>query len=185
MNNGSYDLEGVIWHQHSNKLMVEILKLWPDKEREIIDIGCGHNFYVTVLKYAGYKAFGLDAVDLRAGDMIQFDCTEPIKATFNRWDNKIVNVISLEVMEHLPSEKESGYLDNITSFGGEILMSCAIPGQAGHGHINNRTNEYVCEKMNERGYKLDHQRTHDLRNKISGDHCSWFMSTLLYFSPLK
>ena len=41
--NGGYDNEGVIWHQHSNHLLIKLMELLL-KETPIIDIGCGHIF---------------------------------------------------------------------------------------------------------------------------------------------
>jgi len=180
MNNGSYDLEGVIWHQHSNKLMVEILKLWPEKEIPVIDLGCGHNFYINVLRYAGYKeVLGVDNVGLNGVDLI----SDVSAADFILSDegNRTARVISLEVGEHIPPHLADAYLDNLTSFGGEILMSWAIPGQAGVGHINCQSNEWVAKEMAKRGYMLHATKTQDLRSAVAGCHCSWFTNTLMYF----
>lgn len=179
-NTGAYDLEGVIWHQHSNKLMVKLLELWPDKERLILDLGCGHNFYCTVFDYAGYQTLGIDGAKLRSVDYV-LDITEPLN------DGAIAeecNVISLEVGEHIPEEKSGAYLDNVTRFKGDVVMSWATPGQAGIGHINCQSNEWVIEKMKNRGYELDFDKTKELRIAVNGCHCSWFINTLMYFKPI-
>lgn len=186
--NGAYDLEGVIWHQHSNKLMVEILKLFP-KDVPVIDIGCGHNFYISVLKYAGYvNAWGLDLVDLGSRHFFLQDVTQdfskmniPIWRPSNSFGKS--NVISLECGEHLPSQFSNQYLDNVTMFKGDVLLSWAVPGQAGHGHVNCQSNSWVIEEMRKRGYAIDFQKTHDLRQAVSGCHCSWLINTLMYFKP--
>lgn len=190
-NNGAYDLEGVIWHQHSNKLMVKILELWPDKSIPVVDLGCGHNFYCSVLEYAGYNAIGVDGCNLKGVDLIN-DVTNPNKFELNChvMDSSFpgelkANAISLEVGEHIPSEKSDAYLDNLTSFGGDIIMSWAVPGQAGVGHINCRPMEWVMDKMLERGYVLEHDKTDELRECVKGCHCSWFVNTLMYFKPTK
>lgn len=180
-NNGSYDLEGVIWHQHSNKLMVEILKLWPEKEIPIIDLGCGHNFYINVLRYAGYKdVMGVDNVNLRSVDVVADITGKSFLVGLNA--GQIVRrVISLEVGEHIPAHLSDAYLDNLTSFGGDIIMSWAIPGQAGVGHINNRSNEWVINQMARRHYAINAGKTKQLRTAVIGCHCDWFLNTLLYF----
>lgn len=186
--NGAYDLEGVIWHQHSNRLMKAILELW-DTGTEIVDLGCGHNFYVSVLKYAGYHAVGVDMVDLGSKHFILEDVTLPnLRETL--WDQlKLVlgrkNVLSLEVGEHIPHAMADTYLDNLTDFGGDVLMSWALPGQAGVGHINCQSLHWVMEKMNARGYEIDWQTSHNLRQAVVGDHCSWFQHTLMYFKPTR
>ncbi|HXP51386.1 MAG TPA: hypothetical protein VN922_15625, partial [Bacteroidia bacterium] len=55
--NGGYQNEDVVWHQHSNKLMVKILEYFP-KDIPVIDLGCGHNWYCGVLQHLGYDATG-------------------------------------------------------------------------------------------------------------------------------
>lgn len=184
---GAYDLEGCIWHQHSNKLMVQILKLFR-KEVPVIDLGCGHNFYISILNYAGYEAVtGIDAIDLGCKWPL-FNIGDITKKILLPWSDEFVkskkiNLLSLEVGEHLPPELSSNYLDNVCGFGGDVLMSWAIPGQAGVGHINCRDNHWVIEEMKKRGYKLDFQKTHDLRNAVNGCHCTWLMNTLMYYTP--
>jgi hypothetical protein len=180
--NGAYDLEGVIFHQHSNKLMVEILKLWPDKNIPVIDLGCGHNFYINVLRYAGYvDVLGVDNVPLRSVDVIM-DITKPIHhPSVDGIRVKLRRVISLEVGEHVPANLSDAYLDNLTSFGGDIIMSWAIPGQSGVGHINCQTNGWVVEQMAKREYEINYEKTKQLRVAVNGCHCSWLINTLMYF----
>lgn len=181
MNNGAYDLEGVIWHQHSARLMKAILELWKDKSIPVIDLGCGLNYYITVLITAGYKGIGIDAVDLGSKYFQQHDLTKP----FIPKPVGVKNVLSLEVGEHLPSELSGVYLDNVCSFGGDVILSWAIPGQAGHGHINCQSNEWVCSEMKARGYEIDFGVTHWLRESVAQCHCSWFRNTVSYYKPVK
>ena len=178
--NGSYDLLGVIYHQHSNKLMLKILEYFP-KEVPVIDIGCGHNFYVSVLIYAGYRASGCDMVDLGSKHFFEYDVTKPIAGR----DSRVRNVISLEVGEHIPMELSAGYMDNLCRFRGDVIMSWAVPGQAGIGHVNCQPPEWVIEQMLKRGYCIDALRTGSLRQSVEDCHCSWFKNTLMYFSPVK
>lgn len=182
MNNGAYDLEGVIWHQHSNKLMKKLLELWSDKKRPIVDLGCGHNFYASVFVHAGYFASGVDMVDLGSKYFDEGDLTEP--QDFSDANFKI-NILSLEVGEHIPPDKSDAYLDNVvgSANGGEIILSWALPGQPGHGHINCRSGEWVIEEMNKRGYDMVITKTNELRMAVDGCHCTWFRNTLMYFTP--
>jgi hypothetical protein len=174
-NNGGYDLEGVIWHQHSNRLMVKILEYFP-KDIPVLDLGCGHNFYVSVLNYAGYKAFGFDQVSLGSMHQGVEDITKPMNP-----DGK-ANIISLEVGEHIPSNLSEIYLNNVAAFKSDIIMSWAIPGQAGIGHINCKPNSWVIAEMANRGFKLDQEKTNSLREAVEHCHCSWFRNTLMYFT---
>ncbi len=178
---GAYDLEGVIWHQHSNKLMVQIMKLWPDKKKPVRDLGCGHNFYMTVLNYAGYEdATGYDMVDLGSRFFQKKDVSDVYE--FQIKDVQ-TNVLSLEVGEHIPFQKSLEYLTNVirVANGGDVILSWAIPGQSGYGHVNCKSNAWVLTEMKLRGYSFDAEKTLDLRLAVQKCHCSWFRDTLMYF----
>lgn len=175
-NNGGYDLEGVIWHQHSNHLMKKILEYFP-KDIPVIDFGCGHNFYVSVLRYAGYDAIGFDLTTLGSKWAFELDITKPIETITGN-----PNIISLEVGEHIPVELSDVYLNNITRYKRDIIMSWAVPGQAGVGHINCQTNEWVIKQIKKRGFNIDQEKTDSLRRAVENCHCSWFRNTLMYFT---
>ena len=89
---------------------------------------------------------------------------------------------SFEVGEHIPAEMSDAYRDNLARFGGDILMSWAVPGQAGIGHINCQTNDWVIEEMRKRGYKINWPETQRLRLVMQDCHCTWFRNTLMYFN---
>lgn len=183
-NNGGYDAEGVIWHAYSPRLMKKIIELFP-KEIPVVDLGCGLNNYVNILCYLGYKARGFDFTDLGSKNFVKADLTIGLLFGFH----EKCNVISLEVGEHIPKEKCGTYLDNITAiylpkeYRGDIIMSWAIPGQEGVGHINCQSNEWVIVEMHKRGYKLHGDKTSELRESIRVCHCTWFRETLMYFTP--
>lgn len=190
--NGAYDLEGIIWHQHSPQLMEKILKMWTDKSVPVIDLGCGLNYYVTVLNCAGYQAWGYDAIYLGHLRSSKMDLTKPLESydgreyvLFGSGGSGRKNVLSLEVGEHIPSDKADVYLDNVANSakGGDIILSWAVPGQAGVGHINCRENRWVSEEMDRRGYKMNRGNSYELRMAVRGSHCSWFVNTLMYFEP--
>lgn len=180
-NNGAYDAEGIIWHQHSNKLMKKILEFFH-KDISVMDLGCGHNWYVSVLRYFGYDAWGTDMVYLGSKYFVPGDLT--ILRPKENMNTLKINVLSLEVGEHIPADKAAVYLDNVVSFGGgDIILSWALPGQHGIGHINCQPNEWVIDQLLQRGYKLQQEKTNELREAVKYCHCNWFQNTLMYFTP--
>ena len=65
-------------------------------------------------------------------------------------------IISLEVAEHIPKKFETIYIDNLARHAKEgIILSWAVPGQAGLSHVNNRPLEYVVKVMGEQGFVLN------------------------------
>lgn len=173
-----YGTEGVIWHAYSPRLMEKIIELFP-KETPVVDMGCGLNNYVNILCYLGYNAVGIDFTNLGSKNFVHADLTKPMKRS-----RKKHNVISLEVGEHIPEEHSDAYLENVTNCGGDIIFSWAIPGQEGVGHINCQDNDWVRDQMRKRGYIEVSEKTAELRAAIQQCHCTWFRSTLMYFTPI-
>jgi hypothetical protein len=88
-------------------------------------------------------------------------------------------VISLEVGEHIPERWESIYIDNLTrNARSYILMSWAVEGQPGDGHVNGRSNEYVINQMKSRGYTINWPVSRYLRKSAS---LWWFKNTIMLF----
>ena len=164
----------VIWHQHSNRLLEKMIDVFP-KYTTIIDLGCGHNFYASALDFLGYDTLGIDIVPMSNVDLVQ-DIT---KLDIEVPDN--VNIISLEVGEYIPKEKEADYLNSLCSFEGSVLLSWAAPNQFGIGHINCRPNNYIIKQMEERGKRHNDKLTKDFRAAVKDCHCDWFKETLMYF----
>ena len=89
--------------------------------------------------------------------------------------------MSLEVGEHIPSEHEQVFLDNVAAFGTKayaVVMSWAVPGQGGRGHFNEQPNEYVIDEMRKRGFEPDHFATKFLREAAG---LKWFKNSLVVY----
>lgn len=180
--NGAYQNEDVLWHQHSNKLLIKLMEYFKPGV-PVVDLGCGHNWYSNTLKFLGYDSTGVDAVRLNGIDHC-LDVTNPNEFIDSRlFLPEPYNVISLEVGEHIPANKAEGYFKTLTSFQGDICMSWAVKGQPGIGHINCQNNDWVINEMYLRGYAIDHLKTAELRHAVRDCHCSWFKNTLMYFIP--
>ena len=73
-------------------------------------------------------------------------------------------VISLEVGEHIPKQYEQIFLDNIARHADKgIVLSWAVPGQGGHGHVNNQPLEYIVQQLDNRGFYRDLKSSHHLQ----------------------
>ena len=74
-------------------------------------------------------------------------------------------VMSFEVGEHLPSQFESTYLQNLHAHACRgILLSWAQPHQPGTGHVNLRNMSYVRSRIEEMGYTFHAELTEALQN---------------------
>lgn len=74
-------------------------------------------------------------------------------------------VVSFEVAEHIPpGPPEAAFLDNIARHARTgLVMSWAVPGQAGHHHVNCRARPHVLAALAGHGFALDEHLTAELR----------------------
>ena len=65
-------------------------------------------------------------------------------------------VISFEVGEHIPPQKEKIFIENLVKHSKKyIAISWAIPGQGGTGHFNEKSNQYIIKKFSEYDFKCN------------------------------
>jgi SAM-dependent methyltransferase len=112
-----------------------VLDLVPAKS--ILDVGCGLGHWLNEFNNNGVKDIvGIDGDHvprnkLEIARFIPHDLT----LSFNL-DRKFDLAISLEVAEHLPTQRAEAFIEDITKHAPVVLFSAAIPGQDGTGHIN-------------------------------------------------
>ena len=88
-------------------------------------------------------------------------------------------IISLEVAEHIPSEFESVYIDNIVRHAAKgIVISWAVPGQGGLSHVNNRPLSYVKNMLLRKGFVHNAKASAELSSSAS---VSWLKNNINVF----
>jgi len=133
--------------------------------KRFADMGCGIGHYCAV-----YKAYGWPVVHGYEGADIQAIATYPQiqKVDLSKKLNVKVTydlVQCLEVGEHIPKEHEQIFLDNVTNICSDnLVLSWALPGQGGQGHVNEQPNEYIIEQLEQRGFDYDKVRSKTLRS---------------------
>ena len=166
-------------HAFDKPLAGAIVKLFQKHHfNSVLDLGCGMGDYAHLLQAYRFNVHAYDGnpntpqltIGLgQVADLSQpFDCGEQVDV-----------VMSLEVGEHIPKEFEQTFLDNVVVNKPKmILLSWAVPGQVGDGHVNCQFNKYIEEQMNARGYKLNKALTYMLRHHSS---LWWFKKTIMVF----
>ena len=159
-------------HKHDADLSQAIADtLLRHQIKSVIDIGCGDCSYSDYLTERGLECIGYDGNPNsdRIADFSElqnlgfYDC-----------------VLSLEVGEHIPAEYESNFIANLTNHARKlIIMSWAIPGQGGVGHVNECENNYVILLMLERGWRYERHLSDNLRASVS--NCYWLRDTIMAF----
>jgi len=145
--------------------------------KTIIDIGCGNGEYTRIFLKNGFACIGLDGSPLTpelSNNLCKImDFSESVDI------GKFDLVFCLEVGEHIPSEYEQTFIDNICRASkNDIILSWAVEGQGGTGHVNERNNDYVIKEMSIRGFEIDNESTNFLRKQCK---IPWFKGTIMYF----
>lgn len=159
---------------------------FPDKDDvTVFDFGCGKGYYLAQLEQAGFSVQGIEGTELNnfltKKPVYIHDLSQPVKLSLSSGQFRQGNVISLEVGEHIPKEGEHNFLDTITNHcSRKLVMSWALPGQPGLGHVNCQPQDYIIKQIMDRGFKYLMKETIEARLVIE-QHCDWFQRTLLVF----
>jgi hypothetical protein len=167
-------------YPYSEVLADKLLNIFAPREW-VIDFGCGDGYYLHSLKLNGFDCvIGIEGHinPSRPKFIFNADISQPRQYPFHG------QVMSLEVGEHIPVEFEQNYIDNLSRHcASRMVISWAVPGQNGIGHVNCRENSYVIDQMEKRGLKLNDKVTAYLREGIEM-HVRYFENTLMVFDKV-
>lgn len=149
----------------------------------LLDVGAGSGQYCHFLAKRRDAGATCDSVDgalnvesFTQGRVQWADLTQPLLLdTRDKYDW----VLSLEVGEHLPAQFEAQFLRTLHEHNTcGVLLSWAVEGQPGKGHVNGRNNDYVTAKMQGMGYALDANAT--AWGRANAEHW-WFKGSFMAF----
>jgi 2-polyprenyl-3-methyl-5-hydroxy-6-metoxy-1,4-benzoquinol methylase len=170
-------------HIHDKSLANALTQYLLDtKAATVVDFGCGLGDYARAFKLAGLKVQAYDGnpntEKISEGIGKVLDLSKPFYL-----GKKFDAVLSLEVGEHIPAELEDQFIDNITKHAkNTLIISWAIEGQGGSGHVNCKNNDYIIAQVVDRGFKYNTEASDALRK--SATNASWFSLTLMVFDKI-
>lgn len=177
--------------EHVNEPVLSniLINYFNDKPGPIIDMGCGKGYYLNEMKkvWPDRELIGLEGTP----NIEEISYFKPIKQQdlTERFNLSIKgNVISLEVMEHIPNNLEENYLLNLIDHTeGYLILSCGIPDQKGYGHVNCQSNKSVIDKIKRLSREslnpMDYLVATTLEWRVLLKDCSswWFKSSIMIF----
>lgn len=152
------------------------------KKKSLLDLGCGTGAYTKELQNVCVSAKGYDG-NPNTYKISKGLCNVADLSKKQEFD-KVDWILSLEVGEHIPKEFEDVLLDNICSHSTKgVILSWAVPGQPGDGHVNCQSNDYIIDKMLDQGFIIDWDLSFQLRESAT---LWWFKDTIMCFkkSPI-
>ena len=171
-----YEAEHVYDVNLSNALVAYAKRIGATKT---YDFGCGPGKYVANFRNNGIDAIGFDGNPLTSN--IPNCYVQDLTADFQL--EPVNFLLCLEVCEHVPKQFENQLLKTIDRHvnpGGSLVLSWAVVGQPGTGHVNCQNNDYVINKFESMGYAFDKDESMSLRSYVS-DNAPWFRNTTLVF----
>lgn len=131
----------------------------------MLDVGCGEGALCKMASALGVRSVGLD---IGLADEIETDeryCL--IKADLRKprqLGELFQMVVCWEVAEHLPAEAAATLVETIVGHTGRrLFFSAAVPGQGGHGHINEQPHTYWRGLLEKAGLVYQANETTGLR----------------------
>jgi 2-polyprenyl-3-methyl-5-hydroxy-6-metoxy-1,4-benzoquinol methylase len=143
----------------------------------LYDLGCGNGKYTEYFNEVGIFCQGFDGYypNNKIKRIYQYDLTTELDL------RAASNILCLEVWEHIPPQYEDVFVNNIiNNLKGYLILSVAVEGQEGLGHVNCRSNEYVIDKLQSKGLKYNEHLTNEMR-KEPENYVAYFRETLMVF----
>ena len=164
----------------ARRVLRELFQLVQPKS--VVDVGCGDGSLLSVLPEFGVdERLGVEGVwiaDAQLAVAPELVARHDLNQAF-RCSRRFDLAVSIEVAEHLSSERGPGFVDDLTRLADIVLFSAAIPGQGGTNHLNERWQGYWAGLFAARGYHV----IDCLRPTLWLDHTvphSWRQNLLVY-----
>lgn len=177
---GYWESDTSDYHVFDKSLCDGLIKYLKDSNiKSLYDFGCGTGDYAKEIIDNNIVCKAYDGNpytnELTNGIGEVLDLSIPFQL------DKFDCVLSFEVGEHIPVEYEQTFIDNLVNHSNsKIILSWAIEGQGGTGHVNCRNNDYIIKELIKRNFKYDQVASFNLRSYVT--NALWFYNTIMVFN---
>lgn len=179
---GFWESDSDYAHVYDGLLSGALITYLKDNDiKSVYDFGCGMGDYAKDMINNGIICKAYDGnpftKELTNGIGEVLDLSIPVQL------EKFDCVLSFEVGEHIPAEYETVFINNlVNNTKSKIILSWAVEGQGGTGHVNCRNNDYIINIFKNKNFSYDQQASMYLRNHVS--NAPWFRNTIMIFNKL-
>jgi len=165
--------------QSSAAVIVPMLQRWFAGIETVVDVGAGEGWFAAEFASRGVTVLAVEhpIPDPRSADVrfVDVDLAQGMPAI-----GPFDLALCLEVAEHLPEEGAIQFVEQLCTLAPIVVFSAAIPGQGGHGHVNEQWPDYWAQRFELCGYVGSGM----LRYEIWDDDRvePWYRQNLLVFA---
>lgn len=186
MNN--YDQYGIFkkeYQEHRkynrmSKSLITHISEYFNKDYPVYDFGCGNGEYLYELQKQGFTVFGYEGTpginEISVIPITEHNLTIPLDKP-----KQTGNVMCIEVLEHIPKQYENVIVNTLIKHTKEkLVISWAVRGQSGVGHVNTQNSDYVIPLFESKGFLYNDEESRKWRYDASKDF-PWFANSLYAF----
>lgn len=145
----------------------------------VVDVGCGQGVWLAEFARHGCEVRGYDThdgahLDIPADSYTRVDLEAVPDLDFGNAEL----AVCLEVGEHL-SQRRSEWLIETLCKADVVLFSAAIPGQGGHGHINEQWPGYWTDMFNANNFAVSGAFRWQFWNRVPDEIEVWYAQNML------
>ena len=139
--------------------------MWNLGCRKMLDVGCGFGGQVKLAESLGWESYGVDGDWTVLPKESNFHLNDYTKGS-PTLTYEVDLIWCVEFLEHV----EEKYMDNYMSTFQDskakyLIVTHAVPGQAGHHHVNCQKEDYWLDAFKRYGFEYDETLTKQIREE--------------------
>ena len=139
--------------------------MWNLGCRKMLDVGCGFGCQVKLAESLGWESYGVDGDWTVLPKESNFHLNDYTKGS-PTLTYEVDLILCVEFLEHV----EEKYMDNYMSTFQDskakyLIVTHAVPGQAGHHHVNCQEEDYWLDAFKRYGFEYDETLTKQIREE--------------------